>query len=333
MRLEGGIACAETAHGPAGGRLKTEVTLGLCVKDSEKTVRETIESIVDQKYPHEFMEIVIVDGCSRDRTLSILSSITSRTDVRARVYSDEGRGLGYARQVVVDRAAGRYIIFVDGDVKLSNDFVQRQVEFMDAYPRVGIAVGRYMHQEGPPVSLLWSLYNHVTWTDYFGNDATIYRAEAIEEAGGFDENIKGACEDLDMMVRSQAYGWLHRVNASAAFHHTSRDTLREFWAEQNWFGYGEHYVSHKHKNPYDRRRGFPIERLVHRLRVAAKAYELSHRKLSFLMPLLLTFAGMAWWMGFIRAHKDGYGHNIDLASSSKGDSKTMHLKAYALSRP
>ena len=288
-----------------------EVTFGLCVKNAEKTVRETIESIVNQKYPQELVEIVIVDGCSRDRTLSVLNSFTSRTDVRTRVYSDEGRGLGYSRQMVVDHAVGRYIIFVDGDVRLTDDFVQRQVEFMDAHPRVGVAVGRYMYQEGPPISLLWSLYNHIAWIEYFGNDATIYRREAIDEAGGFDTKIKGACEDLDIIIRLQANGWLHCVNANAAFHHTCRDTLRDFWTEQTWYGYGEHYISHKHKDLYDRQRGFPIVSPVHRLRSAARAYDFSHRKLSFLMPLLLTFAGMAWRIGFTRAHADGYGHIIE----------------------
>ncbi|MCJ7768182.1 glycosyltransferase [Candidatus Bathyarchaeota archaeon] len=299
------------------------------MKNSEKTVRRTIESILNQKYPHELMEIVIVDGCSRDRTLPILASVTSRTHVRARVYSDEGRGLGYARQMVVDRAAGRYIVFVDSDVQLLGGFIQRQVEFMDANPRVGVAVGKYMHQEGPPISLLLSLYNHITWTDYFGNDATIYRPQAIKAAGGFDENIKGACEDLDMITRIQANGWLHCVNANAAFYHTSRDALREFWTEQTWFGYGEHYISHKHKNPFDRRRHLPIESLVYRLRLAAKAYEFSRRRLSFFMPILLAFGGMAWWMGFIRAHVDGYGHGIDLVSSNKDGSRRTHLRVCA----
>jgi hypothetical protein len=38
------------------------------------------------------------------------------------------------------------------------------------------------------------------------------------------------------------------------------------------------------------------------------AYELTHKKMIFLLPLHYLFKRMAWLLGFIEAHVDGYGH-------------------------
>lgn len=292
--------------------MKTEITVGLCVKNSERTIGEVLESIINQGYPHELMEIVIVDGCSRDRTVSIVNSLISRTGMQARVYSDEGKGLGFARQMVVDHSAGRYILFVDGDVKLLDGFVQEQVQFMDARPKVGIAVGRYTYHEGHSLtSRLWSLYHQIQSMNFVGADASICRPEVIREAGGFDRNIRGACEDLEIIARIQANGWLYRVNPNAKFQHDRRHDLREFLAEHVWYGYGEHYLSHKHRDDYRRGHNAPFQTSVHRLKLAGEAYQFSHQKTSFLMPMLLTLGSLARWAGFIKAHLDRYGHKID----------------------
>lgn len=292
-------------------RPKTKITIGLCVKNSEKTVKEAINSIINQRYPKELMEIIVVDGGSEDNTLSIVTDMISNADMQARICSDDGKGLGYARQMVVDHADGRYIIFVDGDVELLDDFVEKQVEFMEHNPKVGVTVGRYTYKEGRAralISTLWNLSHHVTFKGFLGNDATIYRCEAIRQVGGFDKNIKGACEDVDLIARIRAKGWIFRVSEKARFYHNSRDNLTDFWVEQNWFGYGKHYFAHKNKDRLTFWRNFPLAYFFFGLKTALRAYEFSREKKSFLLPLFFVFQKMGWWIGFIQSHLDGYGH-------------------------
>ena len=52
--------------------MKPVVTIGLCVKNNEKTVREAVDSIVDQDFCHDLLEVIVVDGCSLDLTLAII---------------------------------------------------------------------------------------------------------------------------------------------------------------------------------------------------------------------------------------------------------------------
>jgi len=284
-------------------------TIGVCVKNSEKTIEESIKSILKQKFPVELMQIIIVDGCSTDRTMSIVKNITSDTNFLVEIFSDKGKGLGAARQIVVDNAKGDYIIFVDGDVELPGDFVKKQIDYMEKYPKVAVAVGTYMFREGSEslISAVSCLFNFLS-NPHAGTDATICRVEALKQVNGFDENIIGASEDKDLIFRIQKKGWLLSANEEALFYHNCRENFRGFWKEQAWFGFGNHYLYHKHRNLGRLWRELPLGSFRYGFKLAKKGYDLTNRKISFLIPLLLVTGKIAWWIGFFKAHLIGYGH-------------------------
>ena len=284
-----------------------KVTIGVCVKDSEKTIRESVESIINQKYPAELIQVIIVDGCSKDKTLSIINSATSKTCMIVETYSDKGEGLGTARQIVVNNAKGKYVIFVDGDVKLFSDFVRNHVKFMEENPGIGVAFGTPMLQEGTLIATVWDLSTYAAGGS-IGTGAAIFRSEFLRQVGGFDTKIKGASEDRDLFVRFRLHGWQVSVNESARFFHKHRENLRSFWVEQSWFGYGDHYFNHKHGSIGTVWRKFPAGEFVYGLELASRAYERTHRKLSFLILPQMILGNIGWWAGFAKGHKDGYGH-------------------------
>lgn len=74
--------------------MSERVTIGLCVKDSERTIHQSIESILSQKYPMELIQLVVVDGCSKDKTLSIINNETSKSHILVETFSDQGQGTG-----------------------------------------------------------------------------------------------------------------------------------------------------------------------------------------------------------------------------------------------
>lgn len=286
------------------------MTIGVCVKDREKTIRENIESIINQQYPAELIQLIVVDGCSKDKTMSIVATINAKSRLEIETYSDNGRGLGVARQIVVDKANGTYIIFTDSDVTLFDDFVKNQARFMEENPEVSVALGNPMFQEGTLVSSVWNLYESAKG-GFLGNSATIYRAENMRKVGGFDLNIKGAGEDQDLINRIQAKGWLVSVNEQARFFHKNRENIRDFMVEQSWFGYGKHYFSHKFSfetNQHPTWRQNLIMDFGSGLKITFKAYRQTHKKISFLIPFQVVLGNAAWWFGFVKAHVDGYGH-------------------------
>jgi glycosyltransferase involved in cell wall biosynthesis len=287
--------------------MSVNVTIGVCVKNSEKTIQESVGSIINQKYPAELIQVIIVDGCSRDKTMSIVDRTTEETRLKVETCSDKGEGLGTARQIVVNNAKGKYIIFVDADVKLLSDFVRNQVKFMEEKPDIGAVFGTPLHQEGTLIATVWDLVTYSAGGSV-GSEATIYRTEVLRQVGGFDTRIKGAAEDIDLIARIKLHGWQVSVNETAKFYHKHKENLRSFWAEQSWFGYGYHYFNHKHGTLGTVWRKFPAGDFILGLKLTSRAYERTHRRLSFLILPQMILGNISWWAGFAKGHKHGYGH-------------------------
>ena len=81
--------------------MKPRVTVGLVTKNCADYIQDAITSIVKQDFPHDLMELIVVDGYSKDNTLSILKENLDKTNLKYRIFY-ENEGLGQARQMVVD---------------------------------------------------------------------------------------------------------------------------------------------------------------------------------------------------------------------------------------
>jgi glycosyltransferase involved in cell wall biosynthesis len=298
--------------------MKTIATVGLCVRNSEATVGETVQSVISQDFPHDSMEIVVVDGRSSDKTMSIIINSLSTSDIQVKTYSDQGKGLGQARQIVVDNARGDYIIWVDGDMVLPENYLRKQVEFMDRNPKVGAARGKLGIIEEGSVALLENLselgerygFKEKTPKARVIKVIAVYdtcRVKAIKQTGGFDKEIKGASEDREMVYRMWKDGWL-LATTEVKFYHRFRKTWRDLWKEYSWWGYGEHYVSHKHPGLVLLWQTIPIARALGGLRRVSDAYKMTNLKISFLLPIQNFFKASAFWFGFLKSHRERYGH-------------------------
>jgi glycosyltransferase involved in cell wall biosynthesis len=284
-----------------------EVTIGVCVKDCENLVREAIESIADQDFPHRFMEVVIVDDGSKDRTLSIVEDCVAKMDISARIFHQKWRGLGYARNVVVDNARGKYIIWVDGDMKLTKGFVRKQVDFMERNPIVAIGKGKYGICATNVVGTLENLEfmtansrsREKIGSRPLGTGGSIYRVNAIREVGGFDQNIQGSGEDADAEHRIKEAGWLLDTT-SAVFYERRRKTWKLLWDEYFWHGTGGPHIIEKNGRFADPYMFFPPFAVLMEFSRVASAYKISHHRLALLLPLHYTFKRVAWVLGFAK---------------------------------
>ena len=78
--------------------------------NSEKTIRESIESVLCQQFDN--FELIIVDDGSTDSTYNICNSII---DSRLHVVTQKNQGPSSARNRGLELAKGKYIMFIDSD--------------------------------------------------------------------------------------------------------------------------------------------------------------------------------------------------------------------------
>jgi len=289
--------------------MKLKVTIGVCVRNCEDTIARTIKSVMHQTYPHELMEIIFVDDGSEDRTLSIIKKHVKKMDIKAKVFHTTWRGLGAARNTVVKNASGEYIIWVDGDEELERKFVEKQVKFLEANPKIGITVGIFYLPKQNVIAKLEMLpfvINRITrinekrFLKLPGTGGAAFRIQAIKQVGGFDETLKGAGEDIEIAYRIRKAGWLIGVTDARYYERRGNvKTLRELWNKYLWYGYGNYKVYVKHKGVIEPAKMTPLAGIIAGALYAAKAYPLIREKRLFLLlPATFFLKFAAWCIGF-----------------------------------
>jgi len=108
---------------------KPKISIITPVFNCEKYIDETVLSVVNQNFLD--WEMLIVDDCSTDNTLSILKG-WSEKDPRIRLIQNKtNKGPGPTRNQGVDNALGEYIAYLDGDDVWSPEKLSCQLEHME----------------------------------------------------------------------------------------------------------------------------------------------------------------------------------------------------------
>lgn len=303
--------------------MKPKVTIGVCVRNCEDYVREAIDSILRQDFPHELMELIFVDDGSEDSTLSIVQECVSMIDIPTKVFHTSWKGLGHARNMVAANAEGDFILWVDGDMVLSKDYVKILVGFMKRHPDVGIAKGKLALQPGGNLLATLESYSRAAgrMVDYsskkaqskaLGTGGAIYHTEAIKQAGGFDENLIWYGEDSDIEIRVRKSGWsLSTTNARFLDYERHGLTWKSLWSRYWHRGYYTHYFLHKNKGLLKHYRMFPPAAFISGLLHAHSLFKLTHEKKVFLLPFQHMVKMTAWYFGLIRSHLNSYEPEVE----------------------
>ena len=91
----------------------------------QDTISFTIKSIAGQSYSN--IEIILCNDGSTDRTLSIMQEEASK-DTRIIIINDFNHGPAHARNDGINKARGKYLVFVDADDSVSPHYVLDMLE-------------------------------------------------------------------------------------------------------------------------------------------------------------------------------------------------------------
>ena len=166
----------------------------MSVYNTEKYIYNAIESILNQTF-RDFEFIIINDG-STDNSLEIIKSFN---DPRIKIISRENRGLAYSLNEGIRLAQCDLIARMDPDDISLPSRLQKQIEYLEKNPDVGIVGTGAMiiNEEGEeiaPVILPLDHENLLNWlpprkakSSPFFHGSVVYRKEFILKAGGYAE--------------------------------------------------------------------------------------------------------------------------------------------------
>lgn len=273
---------------------------------------------MSQDYPHERIKLVIVDDGSEDRTLAIIRDSVKEMDIATVILSTSWRGLGHARNTVITHSEGDFILWVDGDMVLSQDFLRKLVKFAAENPTSGIVKGKQSLSAGRNLLATLELFSRAAgrMVNYqsrkgrwkaVGTGGALYRIKAVAQAGLFDPNLRGYNEDWDFELRVRKAGWyLNTVDVYFSDYEREGLAWKSLWRRYWIRGYHSHYFLHKHPGLITHYRMFPPAAALSGLLAAFALFKLTYKKIVFLIPLPSVFKMVAWYVGFIASHIDSY---------------------------
>lgn len=98
---------------------KPEISIIVPAYNAEKTINDTIVSILNQSYKN--FELIVINDGSKDKTLDVCNKFQ---DQRIIIISQNNCGPAKTRNVGIEKAKGKYICFVDSDDIIDSRYLE-----------------------------------------------------------------------------------------------------------------------------------------------------------------------------------------------------------------
>lgn len=165
--------------------------------NSEKTIRRTIESVLNQSYPN--IEYIIVDGRSSDRTMSIVEQYKGSFGEKLITISEPDKGIYDAMNKGIHLASGELIGIINSDDYYDTQAVMHMVQAMKE-ERYQILYGFVRAwKKGKEYSV--SRQSHAFMKEsMIGHPACFVTKAVYDDFGCFDQRYVSVA-DYDFMLR------------------------------------------------------------------------------------------------------------------------------------
>lgn len=207
---------------------------------------ELTQACIDSIYTHTKgvdFEVIVVDNCSEDESVNRLC----KDDRIQLIVSPKNGGFGYGNNLGMKAARGKYFFLLNSDTLLINNAIKEFYEYAESHdPKTlygcyligddGTYRGSFHYFPALTISsFLRRLFHKQNYTpDYTdrevecicGADMFIPRT-AIEECGGFDENIFLYGEEGELQLRMAKVGYKRMLLSSPKIIHLEGKSLEQ----------------------------------------------------------------------------------------------------------
>lgn len=224
-----------------------KVAIVIPTLNEEKFIARCLESIIQQTYPFDKMDVMVVDGGSKDRTREIVQRI-SHDYPNIRLVDNPGRIQSIAFNIGVKASSAPYVVRLDAHATYNKVYIEKCLEIFSAKAEVlGCApelvgnvggVWNIKPQKSSLIAETSAILNQVK----FGIGGAAFRVGAkagfvdtvpfgcfprkvIEEIGGMREDLARG-EDNEYNSRIHKAGYKVYLNPEVVCTYFSRDTIR-----------------------------------------------------------------------------------------------------------
>lgn len=213
-------------------------------------ILETLESVLSQTFKD--FECIIIDDGSTDNTKDIVLDWI-RIDERFRYYFQENAGLSSARNKGISLSIGQYILPLDSDDKISDNYLEKCFLTLNSNSRVKIAYGEAFFFGNSNKKWNLDIYN---FDDLLYKNMIyctgLFRKEDWKYVGGYDENLKSGLEDWEFWIHIlKKGGEVVKIVDCFFYYRLKENSMIIDSVINNSYGYNSRlYVFEKHIDVY-----------------------------------------------------------------------------------
>lgn len=202
--------------------VRPEVSIIIVNYNGLKWLEGCFSSLQNQTYQN--FEVIFVDNCSLDSSVSFVRENYPKTSI---IQNKENYGFATGNNLGYKVAQGKYILLLNNDTLLENDYLENFVKVFVDYPKCGMAQSKLLLMSDKNlVDSAGSFWTSSTFLNHYGylkKDNTDYslcypvfsakgaslliKREVLDVIGLFDDDFWCYYEDTDLCHRSWLAGY------------------------------------------------------------------------------------------------------------------------------
>ncbi len=231
-----------------------KISIAVVAYNEEATLPALLGDLAAQDYPHEKLELLLIDSGSTDRTLELMVDFANRhRDFAAiQLLSNPHKTLPYGCNVALEAYTGDAIIRIDAHASVPGDFISKNVRLLEAGEMVcGGQRPNIIDHETP-----WKLTLLAAEQSMFGSSFAsyrsgtrrqavssifhgMYRREVYDAVGPYNVHLSRT-EDNDMSWRIRQAGYTITYDPDIISYQHTRSSLggmlRQKYLNGYWIG-------------------------------------------------------------------------------------------------
>lgn len=179
------------------------ISIIIATYNASATIQRCLKSIVHQKTDE--IELLIIDGASKDRTLDIVKDFEESIDV---LISEQDKGLYDAWNKGIVASTGKWIMFIGADDMLTDDALDSYIKYLSSVDTTDIdfitAKADVVDEKGHTLYRLGKPYD---WNEFrkvfkLSHGSSLHNRKLFDEVGLFDISYK-ICADYELLLRKR----------------------------------------------------------------------------------------------------------------------------------
>lgn len=215
-------------------------------------IESAVMSFVNQTYPKDKYEIIVIDGGSNDGTLDIVNRIIqeySTESFQIRIIDNPKRILASGWNLGIQAAKGEYVTRIDAHAEAAQDYIEKCVKTilevdaacvggkLDSLPLEGddILVSKVLSSSFGVGNSSFRVSDNPGFADtaVYG----LYRKSVFDEVGYFDERlVRNQDIDLHSRIRKAGYKFYFNPEIKSVYHTRSsvKKMVKQAYGNGKW---------------------------------------------------------------------------------------------------